>query len=70
MLTMGQFMIRTAVRITISFILICGIGWFTDKVAMSWSARLCVDTIVMGVVIGAITMKPTSYRQHLDHEGV
>lgn len=69
MLTQRIFILRVAVRITIGIIVICGIGWFTDKIAMSWQARLAVDTTVIGIVVGIVTMRPITYRQYVDSEG-
>jgi uncharacterized membrane protein YoaK (UPF0700 family) len=66
MLTQRRFILRVAARITIGLIVICGIGWITDKVAMSWQARLAVDTIVIGIVGGVVTMRPITYRQYVD----
>ena len=68
MLTQRIFVLRVAVRITIGLIVICGIGWFTDKVAMSWQATLAVDTMVIGIVVGICTMRPLTYRQYVDSE--
>jgi hypothetical protein len=66
MLTKRGFILRTAIRIAIGFLVIGAIGWYTDRIAMSWEAHLCIDTLVIGLVIGVITMKPMTYDQYLN----
>jgi len=68
-LTKQTFVLLTTLRAILGFVLNGANGRLIDMIAMSWETRVGVDTLVIGVVGGFITMTPMAYLQYHDHQG-